>query len=76
VDAPSDHFASDLQVCYEILLYLASRMAKLAPGELFEFVTRDAEAAETIPAWCETRDFTLRAADPLPDGRWRFVIQK
>ena len=76
MDIPNDRFASNLQICYEILLYLASRMAKLAPGDVFEFITRDPDAIEKIPTWCDTRNFTLCAVDPLPDDRWRFLIQK
>jgi TusA-related sulfurtransferase len=69
-------FVSDLRVCYEILLYLASRMAKLAPGESFEFVTSDPEAMDRVPDWCDTRGFQLLTSEALPDGRWRFLIQK
>lgn len=75
-DSPADTFASNIEICYEILLYLSSRLAKLSPGDVFEFVTGDPEANDKIPAWCEARDYTLRSSHVLPDGRWRFLIQK
>jgi TusA-related sulfurtransferase len=74
--AITDHFASNLEICYEILLYLASRMARLKPGERFEFVTGDVSAVEKIPDWCEMRGYTLLESGPSADGRQRFVIQK
>src|SRR5258706_13350910 len=58
-DAMADTFASNLEICYEILLYLASRMIKLKRGECFEFITSDADAAEKIESWCDLRGFTL-----------------
>ena len=69
-------FATTLEICYEILLYLSSRMSKLASGEIFEFITNDPGASEKITAWCEVREFVLLADDMLPDGRHRFLIQK
>jgi len=35
-ETPADSFDSNLQVCYEILLYLSSRLARLKPGESLE----------------------------------------
>ena len=64
-------------VCYEIRLYLASRLAKLAPGEPFEFLTTDPTAPETVPEWCDLRGFTLISSEPAAmraDGRSRFVL--
>ena len=72
----ADSFDTNLQVCYEILLYLSSRLAKLQTGEIFEFVSGDAEAADKIEAWCEARGFTLLENGFSPDGRFRFLIQK
>ena len=69
-------FASNLEICYEILLYLASRMGRLKPGERFEYITSDADAAEKIPPWCDMRGYTLLESGPSTDGRQRFVIQK
>lgn len=71
-----DTFDSNLEICYEILLYLSSRLARLAPGERLEFITGDPEAADKIPAWCDLRGYTLLESGPTPDQRQRFVIQK
>ncbi|MCE7946820.1 MAG: sulfurtransferase TusA family protein [Chloroflexi bacterium CFX4] len=69
-------FASNLEICYEVLLYLASRMARLPAGEALEYLSGDPEAAAKISAWCEAREFTLVCSERLPDDRWRFVIKK
>ena len=71
-----DSFASNLEICYEILLYLSSRLARLKPGERLEFITGDAEASEKIPPWCDARGYTLLESGPSDDGRQRFLIQK
>lgn len=77
VIAPADdEFASNLQVCYEILLYLSSRLARLKPGETLSFVTSDPEAEDKIPEWCDARGYTLLSSGPSEDGRQRFLIQK
>ncbi|CAG1001462.1 MAG: sulfurtransferase TusA family protein [Anaerolinea sp.] len=73
---PGDHFASDLEICFEVLLYLSSRMAKLPSGETFEFVSGDPDAVVKVTDWCEARDYPLLRTEILPDGRARFVIQK
>ena len=75
-DAPHDTFASGLEICYEILLYLSSRLNRLRPGEVFEFVTSDPQAGDKIPAWCDVRGYTLLDSQPLPDRRQRFLIRK
>jgi tRNA 2-thiouridine synthesizing protein A len=38
--------------CGELLIELAMRMKKLAPGELFELTAFDPGAVEDIPSWC------------------------
>lgn len=75
-ELPDDTFATGLPVCYEILLYLSSRMARLNPGETLEFITNDSEAEGKIPSWCEARDYALLDNQSLPDGRRRFLIRK
>jgi len=75
-DAPHDTFASGLEICYEVLLYLSSRLSRLKPEEIFEFVTSDPDAGEKIPTWCDARGYTLLDNQPLPDGRQRFLIRK
>ncbi|PJF42327.1 MAG: hypothetical protein CUN50_04625 [Candidatus Thermofonsia Clade 1 bacterium] len=69
-------FASSLEICYEVLLYLSSRLARLKDGEALEYFSGDPSAEAKISAWCDARGYHLRACEPLPDGRWRFVIQK
>lgn len=69
-------FDSNLEICYEVLLYLSSRMARLKAGEALEYISGDPEAEAKIKAWCDARDYTLTLCEQLPDGRWRFVIQK
>jgi TusA-related sulfurtransferase len=73
---PGDTFDSNLEICYEILLYLSSRLARLKPGEALEYITGDPEAGEKIPPWCDARGYTLLKSGPTPDGRQRFLIQK
>ena len=72
----TDQFATNLEICYEVLLYLSSRLAKLQPGETLAFVTSDPEAAEKIQSWCDARGFTLLESGPSDDGRQRYLIQK
>jgi TusA-related sulfurtransferase len=75
----ADHFSSTLQVCYEILLYLNSRMVKLQPGEVLEFTTTDPGAQDEIPQWCELRGYTLLAREQVaaqPEPRWQYLIRK
>ena len=75
-DAPRDTFATGLEICYEVLLYLSSRLARLTAGEVLEFITADPEAAEKIPSWCDAREYTLLGSERLPDGRQQFLIRK
>jgi TusA-related sulfurtransferase len=72
----TDKFDSNLQVCYEILLYLSSRLARLQPGSVLEFISGDTEAGEKIAAWCDVRGYTLLESGVSADGRTRFLIQK
>ncbi len=73
---PQDHFDSNLEICYEILLYLSSRLGKLSPGDVFEFVTGDPTAGDKIPDWCDQRGYILLDQQVLADGRHRFLIRK
>jgi len=69
-----DLFESNLAVCYEVLLYLSSRLMRLPPGAPFTFVTADPNAAEAIPPWCDLRGFSLLSAQRESDGRWKFEL--
>jgi TusA-related sulfurtransferase len=70
----ADSFDSNLNVCYEVLLYLSSRLMRLSPGVPFTFVTADSSAVETIPRWCDERGYTLLCVDRQPAGRWKFEL--
>ena len=73
----ANSFATDMLVCYEIRLYLSSRLAKLPVGEPFEFLTTDRDAPVAVPEWCDQRGYTLisiERAESRSDGRSRFVI--
>lgn len=76
LDQPDDRFDSNLEICFEILLYLSSRMAALEPGGVLAFVSGDPEAPGKIPPWCEARGYTLLEQRTEPDGRVRFVIRR
>ena len=69
-----DSFESNLAVCYEVLLYLSSRLMRLPPGMPFTFITSDPEAAEAIPDWCDARGFSLLESDRQSDNHWKFVL--
>lgn len=73
---PSETFSTELAVCYEVLLFLASRMAKLAPGEVLEFISCDPNARDEVAEWSALHEYELLAADDLPDGRIRFLIRR
>ena len=73
---PQGEFESNLEICYEVLLYLSSRLARLKSGEIFEFITGDHLAGEKIPNWCDQRGYLLLENSVMPDGRLRFLIQK
>ncbi len=75
-EQPDDTFATGLPVCYELLLYLSSRLARLEPGETLEFIADDPEANDQIPPWCEARHYSLLDSETLSDGRRRFLIRK
>ncbi len=76
IQSPQDAFSTGLDVCFEVLLYLSSRLARLKPGETLEFIARDPGAEDKIQDWCDMRGYTLQRTERLPDGRQRFLIQK
>jgi TusA-related sulfurtransferase len=71
-----DSFATSLEICYEVLLYLSGRLYKLAPGQTLEFISSDPDAGGKIPGWAEARGYDLLEHSALPDGRQRFLIRK
>lgn len=76
LDRPDDSFDSNLEICFEILLYLSSRMAKLEPGGVLAFVSGDPEAPDKIPPWCDARGYALLGQHVESDGRVRFLIRR
>ncbi len=76
IQSPQDAFSTGLDVCFEVLLYLSSRLARLKPGETLEFIARDPGAEDKIQSWCDVRGYTLQQSERLPDGRQRFLIEK
>lgn len=69
-------FATDLEICYEVLLFLASRMAKVAPGDALTFISADPDAAAKVEEWCAYRGFVLEEATVIDAGHTRLVIRK
>jgi tRNA 2-thiouridine synthesizing protein A len=48
--------------CGELLIELAGRMKRLAPGQLFELTALDPGAVEDIPSWCRLTGHALVSA--------------
>jgi tRNA 2-thiouridine synthesizing protein A len=48
--------------CGELLIELAMRIKKLAPGELFGLTALDPGAVEDIPSWCSLTAHSLVSA--------------
>jgi len=73
---PADSFSTGLEVCTEVMLFLASRMQKLAPGEVFEFISSDPNAANELIPWIEMRGFELLDFQEIADHQIRFLIRR
>jgi len=73
---PADTFSTRLEVCYEVLLFLASRMQKLAAGQILEFISCDPDAEPEISAWVALHNYELVQIEPLADGQTRFLIRR
>jgi TusA-related sulfurtransferase len=71
-----DSFTTDMNVCYEVLMYLAGLMNKLPEGDVLEFITSDPNAEAEIRPWIELREYTLVSVDTQPDGKKRFLIRR
>ncbi len=61
-DQPADSWDAGLMGCGELVLQLRGRLARLAPGELFELTAHDLGAPEDLPAWCRMTGHSLRVA--------------
>lgn len=72
----SETFSTNLEVCYEVLLYLSWLMQKLPAGETLEFIASDPNAENEIVEWVAMRGYELVAAKVLEDGKTRFVIRR
>ncbi|HLA44148.1 MAG TPA: sulfurtransferase TusA family protein, partial [Aggregatilineales bacterium] len=73
---PADSFSTGLAVCSEVMLYLASRMHRLKPGEVLEFISTDPDAAKELIPWVEMRGYTLLDVQQLEDQQTRFLIRR
>jgi len=49
--------------CGELVIELRGRLARLAPGLLFELVASDPGAPADLPAWCRMTGHQLARAD-------------
>lgn len=76
VQQPKAQFSTQLDVCYEIKLYLASLMHKLAPGDVLEFISTDPNAQYELEEWVTLRGHDLIESQPLDAHRTRFLIRK
>ncbi|NJL92311.1 MAG: sulfurtransferase TusA family protein [Anaerolineae bacterium] len=73
---PTDTFSTQLEVCYEVLLFLSTRMQRLAPGEILEFISCDPDAPRAVEEWTALRSYELLAVEALEDGQTRFLIRR
>lgn len=73
---PTDSFSTGLEVCSEVLLFLASQLHRLHPGAIFEFISVDRNAAQIVIPWAETRGFRLLDVQEIEGNRTRFLIQR
>ena len=71
-----DTFSTGLEVCTEVLLYLASRMNQLAEGETLAFVSSDPNAANEIIPWVEMRGYTLIDITQIDDTHTQYLIRR
>ncbi len=60
---PVEQWDAGLMGCGELVLQLRGRLARLAPGDLFELVAHDLGAPEDLPAWCRMTGHRLVAAE-------------
>ena len=62
---PDDTWDAGDLACGPMLLALKGRLQRLAPGQVFQLVTRDEGAPVDVPAWCRlTGHRLLHAAHP------------
>ena len=73
---PKDTFSTNLEVCYEVLLYLASQMQSLNKGDVLEFISSDPQAGDRISEWVVIRNYELITMETLADGQTRFLIRR
>ena len=60
-----DTWDADALACGPMLLALKCRLERLASGQVFKLVTRDAGAPVDVPAWCRLTGHRLvHAAHP------------
>ena len=57
------------RACGELLLVLAARARRLAPGTELRLIATDPAAAIDLPAWCHLTGHVFLAAATATDGR-------
>lgn len=62
-EPPASHWDAGQMGCGELVLQLRGRLARLAPGDLFELTAHDLGAPEDLPAWCRMTGHVLVAAE-------------
>jgi TusA-related sulfurtransferase len=72
----NDSFSTGLEVCTEVLLYLALRMHQLADGEILAFVSSDPNAANEIIPWVEMRGYALIDIKQIDDSWTQYLIRR
>lgn len=72
----ADQLRCDLAVCYEVKLYLATCMSRLAEGEVLEFISPDPQAERELYEWTALRGYDLLDVQRLDDQQTRFLIRR
>lgn len=69
-------FRCGLPVCYEVKLYLATRINQLAEGQVLEFISPDPNAAHELDDWAALRGYEIIDTQPLDNQQTRFLIRR
>jgi len=72
----SDSFSTELEVCFEVLLYLASLMQQLPVGEVLTFTSTDPNAQHAVIEWVELRGYELLRIEARADGSTQFQLRR
>jgi|GEM_PF-3801198 len=69
-------FSSGLEVCFEIKLFLASRIEPLEDGAVFEFISAHPNAKAEVEPWVYERGYDLLEVQDLDNNQTRFLIRR